>query len=340
MPDFTIGRLRGGFCVSWTESGRRRRYQLQARSRKEAEAEALDVIRRETLPVGGLTVSKIWSAYRQDHDGRAIAETMRHEEKSVLGFFGAMRPDQVTTDHCREYTAQRRAAGRKDGTIWTELGHLRTALSWAQKRKMIASAPHIERPPKPAPKDRWLTTPEIRELIDGADAPHIRLFIILMLATAARPTAVLELTWDRVDMERGIINLRTDDTGPRKGRAIVPINAGALSELRVAQEASISDHVIEWGGEGVRSVKKGFAAAALRAGLKDVTPHCLRHTAAVHLAVSGVKMSRIAQYLGHSNSATTEAVYARFAPDHLREEADILDFVSVQEPKEHSVDSA
>jgi len=41
-------------------------------------------------------------------------------------------------------------------------------------------------------------------------------------------------------------------------------------------------------------------------------------------------MSRISQYLGHSNTTVTERVYTRFAPDHLREEAGILDFTRVR----------
>ena len=43
-------------------------------------------------------------------------------------------------------------------------------------------------------------------------------------------------------------------------------------------------------------------------------------------AGSGVPMSKISQYLGHSSTTVTERVYARYAPDHLREEAEILDF--------------
>ena len=56
-----------------------------------------------------------------------------------------------------------------------------------------------------------------------------------------------------------------------------------------------------------------------------VTPHALRHTAAVWMAEAGVPMPRIAAFLGHSNSRITEERYARFAPDHLREAAEALE---------------
>lgn len=327
MPEFTLGKLRGGFAVSWQENGRRRRFQLAARTRKEAEAEALDIIRRETAAPGELTVAAIWEAYRADRVGRPVADAMKYVP-TVLDHFGALRPDQITAEHCRSFTARRRTDGRKDGTIWTELGHLRTALTWAQKRRMIPLAPHIERPPKPAPRDRWLTHAEIERLLAAATVPHIVLAIRLMLSTGARVGAVLDLEWRRVDLDRRQIDLRINADGPRKGRAVVPINPGLHAALTEAREAALTDYVIEWGGERVRSIRKGFLTACAAARLPGVGPHVLRHTAGVHMAAAGVPMEQIGQFLGHSNMAITYSTYARFAPDHLADAASALDFGS------------
>lgn len=321
---FTIGRLGGGFAVSWYEDGKRRRFRLKACSRKEAEAEARDVIRRETMPASGHTVAAIWQAYLEAREGRPIARAMRYGG-AVLEHFGALRPDQITEADCDAYTAKRRKAV-KDGTIWTELGWLRTALVWAQRKKLIREAPEIARPKKPAPKDRWLTEAEIGRLIAAATTPHVRLAIVLMLATGARVGAILDLEWSRVCFERRQIDLRVDATGPRKGRAVVPMNSMALAALQSAREAALSEYVVEWAGDRVQSIRRGFQSAVEAAGLKDVSPHVLRHTAAVHMAAAGVPMSRISQMLGHSNEAITSRVYARFAPEHLRDAAEVLDF--------------
>ena len=234
----------------------------------------------------------------------------------------------MTTEDCRSYTASRRAAGRSDGAIHTELGLLRTALSWAAKpgRRLIPEAPEIERPQKPDPKERWLTRPEIDRLIAACTMPHIRLAVILMLSTAARVGAILDLEWSRVDFERGIINLRSDATGPRKGRAIPPMNRMARAALLPAKEAALSDYVIEWAGGPVRCIRKGFMSAVGAAGLREVTLHTLRHSAAVHMAAAGIPIEKISTYLGHSNIAITAKVYARFAPEHLRDAAEVLEF--------------
>lgn len=333
MPaEYRIGRLNGRYVVTWWDGGKRRRYRLDAQSRKEAEAETIDLIRRETTAsnIDAATVSDLWHGYRREKDGRRVADAMIHEWKAVGPHFGHLRADQVMTDTCRGYTAARRGAGKNDGTIWTELGRLRTVFRWGEAHGLIARAPRVERPSKPAPKDRWLTRAEIERLLAADSAAHINLAIHLMLGTAARVGAVLELRWDRVDFDRGQIDLRVDATGPRKGRAVVPMNAGLRAALSLARNAALTDYVIEWAGGPVKSIKKGFSAAAKSAGLEKISPHVLRHTAAVHLAASGVSMSRIAQYLGHSSTAVTERVYARFAPDHLRQEAEILDFTTIR----------
>ncbi|WP_366140168.1 site-specific integrase [uncultured Marivita sp.] len=318
--------MRGGRSVAWYENGKRKRHQLKSRDLKEAEAEAIDVYKRKTSSPLAPTVSDLWQEYVEDRKGRPVAETMIYTGKSVLKHFGALRADQIEAKCCRDYAGIRDKAGVKPGTVWTELGHLTTVLNWAKNTRLIDHVPSIPRPQKPAPKDRYLTRQEINRLLDAASQPHIKLAILLMLSTAARVGAILELTWDRVNFDRNQIDLRKSASGPRKGRAVVPINPGLRDALLSAKEAALSDYVIEWGGQPIKKITRGFSAAAKAAGLENVTPHVLRHTSAVHMAEAGIPMSEISQYMGHSNTSITERVYARFSPDHLRHAADVLDF--------------
>lgn len=326
MPDITIGRLRGGFCVTWYENGLRRRFQLKACNAKEAEAEAIEVYKKETARPSTPTVSDLWKNYVEERKGRPVAETMIYTGKPVLKHFGALRADQIDAPRCRDYADIRSKAGVQPGTVWTELGHLTTVLNWAKSTRLIDHVPSIPRPQKPAPKDRYLTRQGIERLLDAASQPHIKLAVLLMLSTAARVGAILELTWDRVDFDRNQIDLRKSTTGPRKGRAVVPMNPGLRDALLSAKQAALSDYVIEWGGLPLKKITRGFSSAVKAAGLENVTPHVLRHTSAVHMAEAGIPMSEISQYMGHSNTSITERVYARFSPDHLRHAADVLDF--------------
>ncbi|WP_425441850.1 tyrosine-type recombinase/integrase [Thioclava dalianensis] len=261
---------------------------------------------------------------------------MRHTGKAVLPEFGSLRPDQITINDCRAYTAKRLGAGRKVGTVHTELGHLRSALKWAAKIRLIDHAPYIEQPPKPDSDVRPLSDKQITALLDGCGAPHIRLAVILLLATGARVGAILDLTWSRVDFDRGVIDLRLPDGVTRKGRAVVPMNRMARSALQTAAQVRVTDHVVEWGGNRVKSIRKGYASALTRANLSDVNIHQIRHTVAVRMLTAGQPIEAVAQYLGHSNTAITYRTYARFMPEHLANAAAILEFDRFTELKRTS----
>lgn len=328
MSEISIGRLRGGFCVYWTEDGQRRRHQLKARTRKDAEAEAIDTYRRKRARhTSQPTVADIWADYARSLEGRPTGKTLQYTGKAVLEHFGHFRPNQLSHDLCKDFARSRTAS---QGTIHTELGHLQSAMNYGAKTGQIDRAPYIWRPEKPSPKERYLTHTEIAHLIDAASAPHIRLAIVLLLGTAGRVGAILDLEWNRVDFETGQINLRLPDAATRKGRAVVPMNGMTRAALTAAHEAALSDFVIEYAAGPVKSIRKGFANACERAGLHDVTIHTLRHTAAVHMVQAGIPMTKVSQYLGHSNSATTERVYARFAPDHLSDAAEVLNFTTIR----------
>lgn len=339
MRDYRIGRLKGRFVVIWNDDdGGRRRYRLEAHTAKEAEREARHLIINTNSPKTGALVSEIWEAYTREVEGRRQASKMRQVGKNILPEFGHLSASQITVEDCRSFMAKRRKAGRMDGTIRTELGCLRTCLAWAENSHLIPAAPRIELPHTPQPRDRYLTRNEVERLLDAASAPHIRIAILLMVTTAGRIGALLDLTWDRVDLNRRVIKLAPNDLGPRKGRATVPINDSLMAALQGAKLSSISDYVIEWGGRKVTSIRTGFDAAVKRAGIAHCTRHDLRRTAGRFMAEAGVPIEEIAEYLGHSNPNITRATYARFSPQHLRKAAGALELrpvVSVRRTKDH-----
>lgn len=332
MPDWRITRLRGEFVLTWEDdSGVRRRYRLGTDDRKEADRLAPARYAELTRP-DSTTVADLWKGYETDMAGRAVVGTMQFTWRALKERFGPMKAEDITIADCRAHTAARRGIrtarhpdGIGDGTIHTELGHLRMVLLWAAKHRLIASAPPIERPAKPEPREAHLTKDEARALMDAANVPHIRLAIIFMVGTGSRNEAAMQLTWDRVDFDRRMIQLRNPfDKARRKGRATVPMNDTLHDAMKEAKRGALSPYVIEWAGNPVLSIKKGLKAAGKAINRPDVSPHMLRHSAAVWLAEDGHSMWEISQFLGHSDIKTTTRIYARFSPTHLRKLADSL----------------
>ena len=317
--DVRLKLYRGKFAAVWREGSRTRRASLRTADRGQAERNLAAFLAANTGPRE--TVSQIVDAFLDDRKGRPNHARGSNAWKRLAPHFGHMRPADIGRQTCREYAAMR---GRraKAGTIIKELATLRAALRWHDRNTPAI----IELPRQPPPRDRYLTREEYRRLRDAAaPTPHAQLFIILAYSTAGRAGAVLELTWNRVDFERGHIRLATENEHGNKGRATVPMTDALRAALKAAREGATTDYVIEYAGRPVTKVRRAFAAAVARAGLTNVSPHVLRHSAAVHMAESGVPISEISQYLGHSNSRITESVYARFSPDYLRRAARALE---------------
>lgn len=324
-----------GYAVTWRDGhGRRHRHALGTHDARTAQQIAPAVYSELTRP-RGTTVAELWEGYCNEKSGKPVVTTMGFTWRALGPSFGGRDSYSITLEDCRAYVRQRRKSGRSDGTIHTELGHLRTVLVWAQKRRLIERAPDIDRPQKPLPKDRHLTRDEVNKIISAAVLPHVRLAIHLMLATAARISALLDLTWSRVDLDRRLIQLRdpTDKTS-RKGRAVVPINDTLMAVLTQARQEAMTDYVIEWDGHGIKNILRAIYTVADRAGVEDVSPHVFRHTAAVWMAEAGVPMEEIASYLGHTNVTITRRVYAKFSPTYLRNAASALELGTVAEVKQ------
>lgn len=321
MSDWRIKLYRGSYAAVRSVDGKTKRIALRTKDFGEAKRALADWLRKPA----GETVGELVEAYLTDKDKTAIrAIDLRYAWKMAREDFEHLRPDQITREVCRAYARKRRALGRKPATVRKELETVRAAINFHKVQGAV-----FELPRQPPPKERFLTKDEARKLVKAARRfPHIRAYIVLSLATGARQSALLDLTWSRVDFERGILTLSLGDSDDeaRKPRATVPMNKRARRYLKVLQAAATCPHVIEWGGHRVLSVKKGFARAAKDAKLKGVTPHTLRHTAASWMAMSGRPMFEISKVLGHTDTRITERRYAKLSPDYLRASVDVLDW--------------
>lgn len=332
----TVWRLvrhRGVWSAASGSGASRKRRSLGTEDRAAAERALKDLNeleRRRTLP-DKMTVGAAFALYAADRkrDGKDIRR-IEQAWKPLSVHFETMPPETVSKADCQRYIKARRAVGVSDGGIRTELAYLSAAL----KHLLGKRAPPIQRTPAGRPRERYLTKVEARQLIHSAIEAHVKLWLILALATAGRPSHILQLTWARVDLKRRVIDLddrERDRTA--KGRARVPINDMALEALRVAREVAQTPYVIEQAGRApIASVKKGVAAAAERAGLAGVTPYVLRHTAGVLMAEAGVPLAEIAAYMGHSNLDTTRKHYAQYHPGHLASASEAMNLLGSSVP--------
>lgn len=270
------------------------------------------------------TVGEVMTAYLDSLRGLRDEKRKREAWVAAGPFWGGLRMTQIDRQTSTTYIEQRQRAAN---TLRNELGAIRTALKWALGEKLILAAPPIVLPPMPESEVQHLSKAQFRRFLAGCRAPHVRLFAQLAVTTGGRASALLELPWVRVDLDRRVINLNPAGRIQRenKRRAAVPINERLLPLLVEARAGALTPFVIESRGDRIKSIKKGIAAASIRARV-HCTPHMFRHSAAVWMAEERVPMAEIAAYLGHKDTRITERVYARFHPDYLRRAARALDW--------------
>lgn len=316
---FTVQRFRGGFALVWYDHGTRRRRTLSAKDRQSAEAEARTIWR--AAQGGAWTVGRCMSAYLETIAHKTSHTRRQDAWKAMRGFWERINPALIDDAMCKAYRARRQVS---DATARYELLQISTALGWAAKERFIPQRPAIWLPAIGQQKIRHLTRVEFARFFAEVKADHARLYVAIGLYTMARPSAILSLTWDRVDFARRLI----DFTPPghvrtSKRRAVVAIADALLPYLERGFAARTCDMVIERGGEAIRSIKKAFQAASDRSGI-HATPYTLRHTGAVWAAEAGASMDELAQFMGHRDATTTAQHYARFSPGYLAKVANAI----------------
>lgn len=323
-PDLRLTRHRGVYAVTWIEQGERFRRSTGTSDPVEA-TRYLEAFRQARTAPKTITVSEVLDHHLKALEGRASGVVAMHQAKALRRHFGALLPMQVMQDAVDAYAEERIALGRKPWTVRSEIALLSTALNRAHKDRLIAERPRISMPPEGPARNRFLTHQQFAAVMAASPSHHVRLFLLLAISTGARASAILELTWDRVDFEAEQIDFRVNAFARMKGRAVAPMTPTIKAALSQAKAMSIGAHVIEQAGEPLARIVRGVKAAGVRAGLPWLSPHVLRHSAARWMAEEGVSMAEIAAVLGHKNSRVTESVYARFSPTYLKKAVAALD---------------
>lgn len=210
------------------------------------------------------------------------------------------------------------------------------ALTFGVRRQVLAANPAdaLERGERPAAGDaakRFLTDPEMRQLVDAAHTPRWRLLILVLLFAGLRLSEALGLRWQDIDFDEGVIHVREQlrrradkdggwlkelKTGAgRRDVVMMDALAFALRRYQPADAHPAHPVIATITGQHVtqRNATREFARAVSYSGLHGVTPHALRHTFASMLVhqTKGADVAFVADQLGHADPSITLRVYAK-----------------------------
>ena len=219
-----------------------------------------------------------------------------------------------------QYLNHLESQGRSSATVSRCLASLKNFYSYVVSSGFMEQTPvveiHVDRGEKKLPQ--ILTSREIELLLAQpvcVDTKGYRdkAMLEVMYATGIRVTELIDLDVDDVNLEQGIIKC----TSAKKSR-IIPLYPAALKALS-AYLGGVRDAMVSGPDEkalfvnvsGVRMSRQGFwkilkhyqSTAHID---KEITPHTLRHSFAVHLLENGADLGSLQELMGHSDISSTQ----------------------------------
>ena len=237
---------------------------------------------------------------------------LRSEESDVLN---------ATQVHIGSYLAYLQNQGKSAATASRTLASLKNFYAYAVSSGFLEVSPvssdiHVDRGEKKLPQ--ILTGKEVELLLSQpacVDAKGYRdkAMLEVMYATGIRVTELIDLNVEDVNLDLGIIKCST----ARKSRAI-PLYPAALRALNVylrdvrsVMLSNPAERALFVNVSGGRMSRQGFWKILkhyqAKAGIeKEITPHTLRHSFAVHLLENGADLGSLQELMGHSDISSTQ----------------------------------
>ena len=173
---------------------------------------------------------------------------------------------------------------------------------------------------------KFLTEDEINRLLAAPDVSteegiRDRAILEIMYATGLRVSELVDLKHADVDLLAGLVVCHGKGSKERR----VPLGKSAIHWLQ--QYALVKAGYGKQSSPNVflhrgRPFTRHFAWSMIKrhaekAGLKNVSPHTLRHSFATHLLQHGADSRSVQALLGHSDISTTQ-IYTHITDRHLR----------------------
>lgn len=276
-------------------------------------------------------VAQDWQGHLKARPG---SDDIFYHVRSAIDFVGDVTVAEFRHRQQQQLIDAMLESGLAQGTVKRRFGIIKAALKRAHYFELLDVLPTFINVENGAERDRWIPMVDLRRLWVVDKPEHLQVCLALAMATSGRKMALLRLTRDRCETDKGWIDLHpTGAPRTKKHNAVVPM----VPFIRPYVEAVKRGTIVHYRGEPISSVKRAWSDAIAAAEIKDFHLHDMRHTIATELRGRGVSEPHIQGGLGHKGfaSSSTER-YAHHRKEHLSEWAVAVEAIckEVTEPGE------
>lgn len=284
------------------------------------------------------TIAETWM------DTPSWAESTRARNRSILDAhvlprWGTMPLSDVHHEDVQSWVTGLGKAGMAGGTVRKVYGVLNGVLKAAIRGKRLAVNPAAEvmLPRQDMKRRRYLTGVQVEALAaaagDRAVIVHVLAFCGLRIGElSALKAGMVDQVRRRLRIEESVteVNGKLVWSEPKDHqRRTVPWPKFLDAEIEAAMKGKGPEDLLfpapGGGALRVRNMRRGwFDAAAETAGMKGLTPHELRHTAASLAVSAGASVLALQRMLGHDKPSTTLDFYSDLFDEDLDLVADRL----------------
>lgn len=284
-----------------------------------------------------------FEVYKKGKYSKGHEHNIELSVRLVEEHFAGVRMKEITRDMYQRFLNEI-SANYTTATVRKRHTYIKECLKLAQEEQIITRDPTYKvivkgKIESKSDELKYLNFEEVKTLVKeikkNMQPRYISRYVILFgIATGCRFSEIMGLTWDCVDFKNKTVTINKawdfkdkNDLGTTKTFSSVrtiTIDQETVNMLKELKKWQI-EHQLKTGLKNKKNlvfintkmeivthnaVNKTLKNLCRKAGVKEVTTHCLRHTHASMLLYNGVNVKYISRRLGHKDIITTLQIYS------------------------------